>query len=274
MLIAMLLVTGPVTAALFRPFALAVVPSTLLTVYCFWNLGRKVRSTSALAGYVFLAGGIAGWLNCACSTSALMLVRGAFSSMSFASLFGLLVGFVGAAYGVAYGALLLPPLWIERRFARLARPEALDLCLVLSSIWGLCVLALAWPFFEKWSVPSDQGVPMLISWPGEGLVGAYRFAALAATTVLLLIGVRRLRTRRRWLRQVEQGKVEGWRICDARHFDTRRLDELALFMHPLQPARVAAPPGRVLLKVRSGNGYRDDPFEPAYLLHDTTRHCR
>lgn len=217
----MLLVVVPVTVALFPYAARAVLPPTLLAAIGYWLVGKTLRSDSAVVPYAMLGGAIAGYLNTSGSMHLLLWLSGQVRAVSTAGLYCLFFGFFGCLYGVGYGLVLLPPLWMARRSRRFHAAEATDRVLAGTGLWGLVTPALAAPLADR------IAIRLTFDWARVEPTPFWGGAAVGCA-LMLVLGVERLRERRTWLARVRQGKVPGWLVVPPEQFGTG-LDELPVF---------------------------------------------
>ena len=218
----MLLVAVPVTAGLFPNLALAVVPTTSVAVVAFWLWSRRV-SSAGLVPYSIFGGGLVGYLNCALAMHVSAVVEGDVQTLKMLWLISLVAGFLGAVYGVVYGLAFLPLLLIERGVRALQGAEARDRVLVGAGLWGLSILASAAQVVDVLAIDRPNELAMSLPFPTSLWV-----LCCVGLLTLLVVGVERLRARRRWLERVRQGQVPGWLVSSPEQFNAD-LDELPEF---------------------------------------------
>ena len=218
----MLLVAVPVTAGLFPSLALALVPTTSLAVVCLWLWSRRVSSPGLVPCSLF-GGGLVGYLNCVLAMLLCLVLQGDFATLIVGCLVSLFVGIFGAIYGLAYGLAFLPLLLVARSLRGLQRAEAFDRTLVGTGLWGLVLLASAAPVVDRLALDQIFELSLPLPFPNAPWV-----LACVSLLTLLVVGVERLRARRRWLQRVRQGQVPGWFVTAPEQFDTQ-LEELPEF---------------------------------------------
>jgi hypothetical protein len=218
----MLLVSVPITAGLFPSVALAVVPTTVLAVVGFWLWSKRVSSSGVVPCAIF-GGGLVGFLNCGLGLHVSLVLSGQFDALSMAWFFSLFGGIVGAMYGVVYGLIYLPLLLIARRLRALHPSEAFDRTLVSTGLWGLVMLAGALPVADRLAFDYSLNPALVLPFPPSFWV-----PATVGLLLMLVVGVERLRARRRWLQRVREGQVPGWFVSSPEQFHIE-LDELPEF---------------------------------------------
>lgn len=216
----MLLVVLPVTAALFPTVARAVVPPTLLVAVGYWLVGKSLRNNAALVVYAIFGGALAGYMNAGASLHLHLWLSGQFKELTTAGLYCVFLGFFGCFHGAGYGLMLLPPLWMARRSRRFHAGEATDRVLVGTGLWGLVTLGVAAPLADHIAIKLTLESMRIEPTPLWGV-------AAGGCLLMLVLGVERLRERRRWLARVRQGKVPGWLVVSPEQFDS--VGELPVF---------------------------------------------
>ena len=224
-LLGMALVVVPLTAALFPSAVGAVVPPTLLVAVGYWLVGKSLRNDAGLVVYAIFGGAVAGYVNTSASVHLHLWLSGSFEALPMSGLYSLLFGFFGCFHGVAYGLILLPPLWLARRARRFHSAEAVDRALSGMGLWGLMTVGITAPLSEHVAIerlpfdgtPAEPTLLPMLAWT----VGA------VCCLFMLVLGLERLRERRSWLARVRQGAVPGWLVIASEHVEA--FDELPVF---------------------------------------------
>jgi hypothetical protein len=251
----MLLVVVPVTVALFPTAARAVLPPTLLATVGFWLVGKVPRDDSGVVPYAIFGGAIAGYLNTSGAMHLFLWLTGQLEALSFAGLYCLVLGFFGCFYGVGYGLILLPPLWLVQRSRGWHAAEATDRVLAGTGLWGLVTLAVVVPLAEH------AAIRLTFDWARVEPTPLWGLAAVAYM-LMLVLGVERLRKRRAWLARVRHGKVPGWRVVPPEQFGAA-VDALPLFCPRLLGREREAK--QVLAECRTPKGtYRSEEPIPRF----------
>lgn len=254
-LLGMLLVVLPITISIFPAVAHAVVPPTLLVVVGYWWVGKALRGDAALVPYALLGGALAGCLNASASLHLHLWPSARFEALAVSGLYSALLGFFGCVHGVAYGLMLLPPLWLARRSRRFHPAEGTDRALAGTGLWGLAALAIAALLADHVAIGSRLDLT-------RGALGTLWMTAALVCLLMLVLGVERLRERRSWLARVRAGKVAGWQVIASERFG-RELDELPVFCPRLLGREPAA--RFVLAEGEAGRGaYRSEGLIPRF----------